>query len=63
MTNVLDKDLYPGVGIFNVDRAMEEQRPDFSNISWATLCRKIAAEDMGNLGSIFDLCTAMGVNN
>ena len=63
MTNVLDKDLYPGVGYFDVDAAMAMQRPYFSGLSWVTLCRKIAAEDMGNLESIFDLCTKMGVNN
>ena len=29
MANVLNKDLYPGVGIFEVERAMLEQRPCF----------------------------------
>ena len=63
MVNVLDKDLYPGVGYFDVDAAMREERPYFSNGSWVALCRKIAAEYINNLGSIFDLCTKMGVTN
>ena len=58
--NVLDRQLFPGVGHFNVDAAMRIQAPYFSNVSWVVLCRKIAAEDMTNLASIFDLTTKMG---
>ena len=60
MNNVLDRDLYPGVGRFDVDAAIANNQPYFSMVSWVTLCRKIAAEDTTNLKAIFDLCTAMG---
>ena len=59
MENVLDRDLFPGVGVFDVDRAMRERHPYFSNVSWITLCRKIVAGDMDNVGSIFDLCNTL----
>ena len=61
MNNVIDKDLYPGVGYFNVEDAMAMQSPYFSALSWVTLCKKIAAQDMVNLASIFDICGKSGV--
>ena len=62
MTNVLDKDLYPGVGYFDVEDAAAMQSPYFSALSWVTLCKKIAAHDMVNLASIFDMCGKVGVS-
>ena len=59
IVNVLDRDLFPGVGYFDVEKATGEHRPYFSNVSWITLCRKIAEEDMHNLGSIFDICEGL----
>ena len=36
-----------------------EQRPYFTVDNWAVLCKRIAAEDMDNVGSIFDMCEGM----
>ena len=61
--NILDQDLYPVVGRFNVDAAIRDCQPYFSIVSWVTLCRKIAANDMENLASIFEVCTALAGND
>ena len=60
LCDVLDRDLYPGVGLFDVEKAFEESRPYFSNASWITLCMKIAEDDMSNLASIFEVCERLG---
>ena len=62
MKNILNKDLYPVVGYFDVENAAAMQDPYFSAASWVTLCKKIAERDMVNLASIFDLCGKVGVS-
>ena len=57
--NVLDRDLFPGVGKFDVERALGENHPYFSLASWVQLCQKIAQQDLNNLGSIFAICEQM----
>ena len=49
--NVLDRDLFHGVGRFDVDKALKESHPYFSMVSWIVMCQKIAKGDMVNLGS------------
>ena len=36
-----------------------EQRPYFTVDNWAVLCKRIAADDMDNVVSIFDICEGM----
>ena len=60
MTHIIDRNLFPGIGRFNVEKADAENQPYFSKVSWIALCRKIAACDMHNLASIFDLCSTLG---
>ena len=38
--NVLDRDLFPGVGKFDVEKALGENRPYFSLVSWVLRCQK-----------------------
>ena len=49
INDILDKDLFPRVGLFDVDQALmasksdAEQRPYFTVDNWAVLCKRIAA--------------------
>ena len=59
IVNVLDRDLFPGIGIFDVEKAEKEARPYFSQVSWILLCQKIVLKGMNNLQSIWDVCTEL----
>ena len=58
MTNVLGKEIFPGVGKLEIEDI--KGQPYFSVASWIALCQKNAAEDLTNLQAIFDVCHEMG---